>query len=67
MAIEIYRRPKVLEVTGFSVSTLYEKMAAGLFPRPIKLDPAGRAVGWLKPEVDAHQAACIAARDGSES
>jgi len=67
MAFEIYRRQKVLELTGWSVSTLYEKMAEGRFPRPVKLDPTGRAVGWLKPEVEAHQAACIAARDGGTS
>lgn len=63
MAVEIYRRSKILEVTGWSISTLYEKMADGLFPKPIKLDPGGRAVGWLKPEVDQHQEARIAARD----
>jgi prophage regulatory protein len=63
MAVNILRRPKVLERTGWCISTLYEKMASGQFPRPIKLDPEGRAVGWLEPEVDAYQAARIAARD----
>ena len=63
MAQRILRKPKVLEVTGWSTSTLYLKMDEGLFPRPIKLDPDGRAVGWPEEEVDAWQASRIAARD----
>ena len=63
MAVGIYRRPKVLEVTGWKTSTLYEKMADGLFPKPIKLDSDGRAVGWLESEINDWQKARIAARD----
>ena len=39
-----HRRPKVLEVTGFSVSTLYRKMKAGDFPKPIKV--SDNIVAW---------------------
>jgi prophage regulatory protein len=63
MAQRILRRPEVLEVTGWCTSTLYQKMDDGLFPRPIKLDPAGRAVGWPEGEIDAYQKDRIKARD----
>ena len=48
---------------GWSTSTLYAKMDEQKFPRPVKPDPDGRAVGWLETEVEAHQKGCIAARD----
>ena len=38
------RRPAVQEVTGLSRSTIYDLMAKGDFPRPIKL--TGKAVAW---------------------
>ena len=47
----ILRRPKVEARTGLSRSTIYLKVAQGLFPRPIPLGP--RAVGWIESEVDA--------------
>jgi predicted DNA-binding transcriptional regulator AlpA len=40
-----------LAATGWSSSTLYEKIAAGVFPKPKKLDPNGRAVVWFEDEV----------------
>jgi prophage regulatory protein len=64
-AMNIIRRPRVLELTGWSTSTLYEKMSLGRFPRPVKLDPEGRAVGWIEQEIEAHQKASIAARDSA--
>jgi prophage regulatory protein len=64
MAVQIYRRAKVKEVTGWSTSTLYDKIATGAFPKPVKLDPNGRAVGWLETEVAEWQAQRIAERDG---
>jgi prophage regulatory protein len=60
----ILRLPAVLEATGWSRATLYDKIKAGKFSRPIKLDPDGRAVGWPEGEVLAHQRDRIAARDG---
>ncbi|MGM0584944.1 MAG: helix-turn-helix transcriptional regulator [Pseudomonadota bacterium] len=44
MAERILRRPAVLQATGLSTSTIYELMAAGDFPKPIRLSK--RAVGW---------------------
>jgi prophage regulatory protein len=59
----ILRLPEILSVTGWARSTLYAKVDAGQFPRPIKLDPDGRAVGWPEADVVAHQQSRIAARD----
>ena len=40
----IYRRPALLKLTGLSTFTIYEMMARGDFPRPVRLGK--RAVGW---------------------
>jgi prophage regulatory protein len=37
-------------MTGLATSTLYAKMQAGEFPRPIKL--GRRAVGWKSNDVE---------------
>ena len=63
MATRLLRRPEVLKLTGWSTSTLYEKMEQNRFPRPVKPDPDGRAVAWLESEIEEHQQAIIAHRD----
>jgi prophage regulatory protein len=60
----IYRRRDLPEITGLSIPYLYELIAKGAFPRPIKL--GDRASGWISSEVLAWQRARIAARDGQE-
>jgi len=45
------RRNQVELRTGLSRSTIYARIAAGLFPSPIDLG-GGRAVGWLESEID---------------
>jgi len=49
--VAIERKPSVLQRTGMSNSTLYEEVAAGRFPRPVKI--GARSVGWISTEVDA--------------
>ncbi len=44
------RLPEVMERTGLSRSTIYVRVAAGSFPRPVAL--GGRAVGWIEAEVE---------------
>ena len=44
------RLPEVVRRTGLSRSTLYNRIAAGAFPRPLRL--GDRSVGWLESEVD---------------
>jgi prophage regulatory protein len=51
-ALTILRRKKVEGRTGLSRSTLYDKIAKGHFPAPIRLG-GGRAVGWIASEIDA--------------
>jgi prophage regulatory protein len=54
------RKVQVLQATGFSNSSLYEKIAAGKFPKPTKLDPAGRTVIWWADEIENWQKAVVA-------
>ena len=59
----IYRRPDLPAGTGLSIPYINELVAAGQFPKPIKL--GARASGWLESEVLAWQKARIAARDAA--
>lgn len=47
----ILKLPAVTATVGLSRSTIYEKMAAGKFPRPVKLGDV--AVGWRESEIQA--------------
>jgi prophage regulatory protein len=47
----VLRKPQVLAATGWSNSTLYDKIKAGLFPKQTKLDPNGRVVVWFEDEI----------------
>jgi predicted DNA-binding transcriptional regulator AlpA len=55
MVRTVLRRKAVLDATGWSVPTLYRKMADGKFPKATKLDPDARAVVWFADEVEAWQ------------
>jgi prophage regulatory protein len=46
----ILRLPAVKTRTGLSRSTIYLRVAAGNFPKPISL--GARAVGWVETEVE---------------
>jgi prophage regulatory protein len=46
MAQKILRRAEVEQATGLPRSTIYDAMAKGTFPRPIRL--GDRSVGWLE-------------------
>ncbi|SDF54404.1 AlpA family transcriptional regulator [Rhodobacter capsulatus] len=41
---KFYRRREVEALTGLARSTIYEMMARGEFPRPVKI--TGKAVAW---------------------
>ena len=62
METRILRRPQVETRVGYGRSAIYEQMAAGTFPKPIKLGP--RAVGWLEEEINAWLASRIQATRG---
>ena len=50
MTHTILRLPDVKARTGLSRSTIYLRIAAGSFPKPVSL--GGRAVGWIEAEVN---------------
>ena len=52
MAECVLRQPVVSARTGLARSTIYLRVAQGTFPRPIRLGPGARAVGWLDSEID---------------
>ncbi|WP_141567858.1 AlpA family transcriptional regulator [Comamonas testosteroni] len=58
----LLRKPRVLEMTGWSNSTLYNRISAGLFKPGVKVGP--RIVAWPQSEVEAYIQARISERDG---
>ena len=64
VALSILRRKQVETDTGYSRSTIYLRIAQGLWPRPVSLGP--RAVGWPAGEVAAINAARIAGKSDDE-
>jgi len=55
---KIIRKPDVINETGFSKSTLYNRIKDGLWPTPISL--GARAVGFVQSECEAVINAMIA-------
>jgi len=64
MTHTILRLPAVKAATGLSRSTLYLRIAHGVFPHPVSL--GGRAVGWPAHEVAMLNAARIAGKPETE-
>jgi len=64
MTHTILRLPAILTSTGLSRSTIYLRIAQGVFPHPVSL--GGRAVGWPAHEVGALNAARIAGKPDAE-
>ncbi len=60
----IYRLPAVKTESGLSRSTLYLRIAQGLWTKPVSL--GGRTVGWPSSEVAALNAARIAGKTDDE-
>ena len=53
----VFRMKDLPKITGLQPSTIYEHIAAGKFPKPFKLTPGGRAVGWFDTTIYDHLAA----------
>jgi prophage regulatory protein len=51
--MKLIRLPETLAKTGLSRTRLYEAVNAGTFPKPVKLGPEARAIGFLESELDA--------------
>jgi prophage regulatory protein len=60
----MYRRQEVEEITGLSRSTIYARIKAGAFPKPVPL--GARSVGWLQSDIEAWIEERIARRDGGQ-
>ena len=64
MRLVILRLPAVLAATGYSRSTLYLRMAQGLWPKQVQL--GARSIGWPAHEVEAMNAIRIAGESDIE-
>ena len=64
MAERILRLPDVKRLSGLSRSTIYARVAQGLFPKPILLGP--RMIGWREIEIAAVNAARIRGANNEE-
>ena len=62
---KIIRRHQLRAVSGLSIGHIYELVAQGKFPAPIKIGP--RASGWLSREVEQWQRERIAQRDSTKA
>ena len=51
MSEEVWRKPRVLATISMGNTWLYEAIAKGQFPAPVKL--GARAVGWRRSDVEA--------------
>jgi prophage regulatory protein len=60
----ILRFPDVQALTGFPRSTLYSRIAIGLFTKSVKI--SRRTAGWPSREVDALNAARIAGKSDEQ-
>jgi prophage regulatory protein len=63
MSHRFIRRKTVEQKTGLGRAQIYENMARGTFPRPVRIGE--RAVAWVEAEIDEWQKARVAERDGS--
>jgi prophage regulatory protein len=64
MTTTILRLPAVKVKTGNSRSTIYKRIADGLFPKQVKIGP--RSGGWPDYEIDTINAARIAGKTDDE-
>lgn len=62
----LIRWPEVQRRVPFCRSQIYNLMAEGKFPRPIRGSDGGRASFWLESDIDEFIANRIAARNGVE-
>ena len=64
MTHTILRLPAILTSTGLSRSTIYLRIAQGVYTKPVSL--GGRAVGWPATEVAALNSARISGKSNAE-
>lgn len=62
--IEFLKLPAIILTGGRKKATVYADMAAGVFPRPVRI--GGRGVAWIKNEVQKIYAARVAGKSDDE-
>jgi len=60
---KILRLEDVKHTTGLARTTIYDQVARGEFPRPIKIGT--RAIGWIDEEIEGWVQDRVSARDSS--
>lgn len=60
--MKLLRLTELLERGLGSRSSIYERMALGTFPKPVKL---GRLNGWVEAEIDAYVEQLMAEREAA--
>ena len=58
--MKLLRLPQLIERGLGSRSSIYQRMAAGQFPKPVKI---GRINGWPEPDLDSYVEARIEERE----
>jgi prophage regulatory protein len=59
--LRLLHRKEVERLTSLTRSTIYSRMEAGTFPKPVPIGPM--RVGWVESEVLDWLKACVAERD----
>jgi predicted DNA-binding transcriptional regulator AlpA len=59
----LLRRPEAMAFVGLGATQFEEKVRKGEIPAPIKISDSGRAVAWLKSELQAWLVERIRKRD----
>ena len=54
MSCTIIRKPELETCVGLTERRIRDLERDGVFPRRFLINPSGRAVGWLRSEVDAY-------------
>lgn len=60
----LLRRAEVMDRVGLSKSTLYSRISAGTFPKPVTL---GSSVRWIESEVEGWISERVSERDHAEA
>jgi len=53
MEQQILREKELIKIVGLSRTSIWRKERLGTFPRRVKLGAGGRAIGWLRSDVEA--------------